>query len=67
MKLKRILQSKSEDNVLGIILASTIFRSQGDKKHIMVFRVLKVSSDEEIDAHALEVEHAKLKVGINVH
>ena len=41
-----------------------IFRSQGEKKHIMVFRVLKVSSDEEIDAHALEVEHAKLKVGI---
>ena len=29
----------------------------------MVFRAMKVSSDEEIDAHALEVEHAKLKVG----
>ena len=46
-----------------MILMSTIFRSQGDKKHIMVFRAMKVSSDEEIDAHALEVEHAKLKVG----
>jgi hypothetical protein len=28
----------------------------------MVFRVMKVSCDEEIDGHALEVEHAKLKV-----
>jgi len=38
------------------------FRSQGEKKHVMVFRVMKVSCDEEIDGHALEVEHAKLKV-----
>lgn len=37
-------------------------RSQGDKKHIMVFRALRVSGDEEIDAHSLEVEHAKLKI-----
>jgi hypothetical protein len=34
----------------------------GEKKHIMVFKVAKVSCDEEIDAHVLEVEYAKLKV-----
>ena len=46
-------------------MMSTFFRSQGEKKHVMVFRVMKSSCDEENDAHLLEVEHAKLKVNFN--
>lgn len=37
-------------------------RSQQEKKHVMLFKIVKTSCDEEIDAHPLEVASARLKV-----
>ncbi len=37
-------------------------RSQQDKKYVMVFRIAAVECEEEVDAHALEILHAKLKI-----
>merc|ERR1712141_998934 len=35
-------------------------RSQQDKRYVMLFRILPLTCDEEMDAHYLEVEHNKL-------
>ncbi len=37
-------------------------RSQDDKKYIMVFKIAAVESEDEIEAHELEILHAKLKI-----
>jgi len=37
-------------------------RSQQDKRYIMVFRVTSVMSEEELDAHKIEIEHSKLLI-----
>lgn len=37
-------------------------RTHQDKKHVMVFRIAKMSCDEEMETHLLEVAHAKLKI-----
>lgn len=37
-------------------------RSNQDKKHVMVYRILQLDDEAEIAAHALEVAHARLKI-----
>ena len=37
-------------------------RSQKGEKHVMVFRIGPVEAQEEVNAHRLEVRHAKLKI-----
>lgn len=37
-------------------------RSQSDKKYVMIFRISPVECPEEVDAHKLEILHAKLKI-----
>jgi len=37
-------------------------RTQGEKRHLMAFRILGVGSDEERDCHLLQVAHTKLKL-----
>ena len=37
-------------------------RSQQDRRYIMVFRVTSVMSEEELDAHKIEIEYAKLQI-----
>lgn len=38
------------------------FKSLKGDKHVMVFRICPVEGPEEVDAHKLEVQHAKLKI-----
>ena len=37
-------------------------RTLQDKKHVMVFRIVQIDNSDEIEAHPLEVTHAKLKI-----
>ena len=37
-------------------------RSQGDKKHVMAFKIMGVPSQAEMDAHLLEIVHSHLKM-----
>ena len=37
-------------------------RSQQDRRYVMVFRVASVMSEEELDAHKIEIEHSKLLI-----
>merc|ERR1719259_1460169 len=39
-----------------------VIRSSKGEKHIMVFRISGVDGKQEVDAHSLEVVHAKLKI-----
>ena len=38
------------------------FRTQGEKKHLMAFKISAVASQEEYDAHMLEVVYSRLKL-----
>lgn len=37
-------------------------RTQGDKKHVMAFKIITVTSAAEMDAHLLQVVYSKLKM-----
>jgi len=55
-------KEKGEHTVGSVVRVIGNVRSQGDKKHVMAFKILGVPSQAELDSHLLEIVHSHLKM-----
>jgi len=55
-------KEKGEHTEGSVVRVIGNVRSQGDKKHVMAFKILGVPSQAELDSHLLEIVHSHLKM-----